>query len=134
MRRFCVRLVRVAVALTTALVLAPAFAADATGTWLFDVTTPAGTGTPTVTLAQQGETLTGEYRGQLGNAPITRPSAGAPRKRWLPAFRPPAPGMNPMMMVGFPGICFFKWFVHARVRISPTPPGELPRMIVMVLP
>ena len=71
MRRFRVRLVRVAVALATALVLAPAFAADATGTWLLDVTTPAGTGTPTVTLAQQGETLTGEYRGQLGVAPIT---------------------------------------------------------------
>jgi hypothetical protein len=38
---------------------------DATGKWLFTVTTEAGTGTPTVTLKQQGDSLTGHYSSQL---------------------------------------------------------------------
>jgi hypothetical protein len=36
-----------------------------TGTWLFSVTTDAGTGTPTVALQQQGDTLTGSYSSQV---------------------------------------------------------------------
>ena len=32
---------------------------DVTGTWTFEVTTAQGAGTPTVTLKQDGETLTG---------------------------------------------------------------------------
>lgn len=39
--------------------------ADVTGKWLFTVTTDAGTGTPTVTLKQQGDSLTGHYSSQL---------------------------------------------------------------------
>lgn len=38
---------------------------DLTGKWLFTVTTDAGTGTPTVTLKQQGDSLTGHYSSQL---------------------------------------------------------------------
>jgi hypothetical protein len=38
---------------------------DLTGKWLFTVTTDAGSGTPTVTLKQQGDTLTGHYSSQL---------------------------------------------------------------------
>ena len=40
-------------------------AIDLTGKWLFTVTTDAGTGTPTVTLKQQGDSLTGHYSSQL---------------------------------------------------------------------
>jgi hypothetical protein len=38
---------------------------DVTGKWLFTVTTDAGTGTPTVTLKQHGDSLTGHYSSQL---------------------------------------------------------------------
>jgi hypothetical protein len=42
------------------------------GTWTFDVVTDAGTGTPTVTLKQDGEKLTGHYSSQtLGEADLT---------------------------------------------------------------
>jgi hypothetical protein len=45
---------------------------DVTGTWIFDVTTDAGTGTPTVTLKQDGDKLTGHYSsGNLGEADLT---------------------------------------------------------------
>jgi hypothetical protein len=50
----------------------PATKVDLTGKWLFDVTTSAGSGTPTVTLTQKGDTLTGHYSSQsLGEAEIT---------------------------------------------------------------
>jgi hypothetical protein len=39
--------------------------ADLTGKWSFSVTTDAGTGTPTVTFKQTGDTLTGHYSSQL---------------------------------------------------------------------
>lgn len=48
-----------------------AAAADVTGTWKLTVESQAGTGTPTVTLKQDGENLTGTYKGQLGEAPLT---------------------------------------------------------------
>lgn len=66
----------------TILALASAFAAlpaaaqteskiDVTGKWQFSVTTDAGTGTPTVTLKQQGDSLTGHYSSQtLGEAEL----------------------------------------------------------------
>src|SRR3954469_2496571 len=45
--------------------------ADVTGKWLFNVTTDAGTGTPTVTFKQQGDSLTGHYSSQtLGEADL----------------------------------------------------------------
>ena len=45
---------------------------DVTGKWVFDVETAAGSGTPTVTLKQDGEKLTGHYSSmQLGEADLT---------------------------------------------------------------
>jgi hypothetical protein len=45
---------------------------DLTGTWLLDVKTDAGSGTPTFTLKQDAEgKLTGTYEGQLGESPVT---------------------------------------------------------------
>lgn len=44
---------------------------DVTGTWLFDVQTDAGSGTPTFVFKQDGEKLTGTYKGQFGEAPLT---------------------------------------------------------------
>ena len=45
--------------------------ADLTGTWGLEVTTAAGTGTPTVVLKQEGEKLSGQYSGQLGESAVT---------------------------------------------------------------
>ena len=57
---------------STALVAA-ALAADAnvTGEWDFAVETQAGTGTPHFSLKQDGTNVTGHYKGQLGEAPVT---------------------------------------------------------------
>lgn len=43
---------------------------DLTGKWIFNVTTDAGSGTPTITLKQDGEKLTGHYNGQLGDVDV----------------------------------------------------------------
>jgi hypothetical protein len=44
---------------------------DVTGTWVFDVKTDAGPGTPTLTLKQDGETLSGHYSSAtLGEAEL----------------------------------------------------------------
>jgi hypothetical protein len=44
---------------------------DLTGKWLFSVQTDAGTGTPTVTLKQSGDSLSGHYSSaQLGEADV----------------------------------------------------------------
>jgi hypothetical protein len=44
---------------------------DVTGKWVFTVTTGAGSGTPTVTLKQRGDSLTGHYSSQtLGEADL----------------------------------------------------------------
>ena len=47
-------------------------AVDVTGKWQLNVTTSAGTGTPTLTLKQKGDSLTGHYVSQvLGEADVT---------------------------------------------------------------
>src|SRR5258708_36982052 len=46
------------------------YAANVTGEWNLSVETPNGTGTPTVTFKQDGETLTGTYKGRFGEAPL----------------------------------------------------------------
>ena len=46
-------------------------AADLTGKWSATVETDAGSGNPTFTFKQAGESLTGTYSGQLGDAPLT---------------------------------------------------------------
>ena len=66
----------IAAALIALVVLATHAAAqakiDLTGKWLFTVETEAGTGTPTVTLKQDGEKLTGHYSSAtLGEAELT---------------------------------------------------------------
>lgn len=67
----------IALAVTAAFAAVPAAAQtdggriDVTGKWLFSVTTDAGTGTPTVTLKQTGDSLTGHYSSQtLGEAEL----------------------------------------------------------------
>ena len=50
---------------------ATAVFADVTGTWKMSVETPNGTGTPTVVLKQDGEKLTGTYKGRMGEQPLT---------------------------------------------------------------
>jgi hypothetical protein len=65
---------------TAAATLAPAGSdarLDVSGTWAFAVETSAGSGTPTITLKQDGEKLTGQYSGQLGEAPLTGTLKGA---------------------------------------------------------
>src|SRR5262245_12667997 len=67
-RRLLVAGVAAAAFLSTA-----AFAADAnvTGKWTMTVTTQAGTGNPVFELKQDGANVTGTYKGQLGEAPVT---------------------------------------------------------------
>lgn len=50
---------------------ASAAAVDVTGEWAFEVQTDAGSGSPTLTFKQTGEALTGRYKGQYGEAPLT---------------------------------------------------------------
>ncbi|HSA57754.1 MAG TPA: hypothetical protein VLE53_18715 [Gemmatimonadaceae bacterium] len=50
----------------------PAAPVDLTGKWLFNVTTDAGSGTPTVTMTQRNDSLAGHYSSQaLGEADFT---------------------------------------------------------------
>jgi len=51
--------------------VAQAAKVDLTGKWIFNVTTDAGSGTPTITLKQDRERLTGHYNGQLGDVDVT---------------------------------------------------------------
>ncbi len=52
------------------LMAASVFAADLTGTWNAEVNLGDQKGSPTFTLKQDGEKLTGTYSGALGEAPI----------------------------------------------------------------
>jgi copper(I)-binding protein len=80
MRQYSVRLAALAasVMLCGATILSAAQAAkvDVTGKWVFAVETGAGSGTPTMTLKQDGEKLTGHYSGQLGEAELTGTAKG----------------------------------------------------------
>ena len=44
---------------------------NVTGEWAFTVETSQGSGSPTFTFKQDGEKLTGNYKGQFGEAPLT---------------------------------------------------------------
>ena len=48
-----------------------ALAADVSGNWNLSVETPQGTRTPTMTLVQKGEEVTGSYHSQRGDMPVT---------------------------------------------------------------
>jgi hypothetical protein len=65
-----------ALALAAFLIGAVAHAADVAGTWTLTVVTEAGTGTPTLVLAQDGNRLTGTYTGRFGASPVTGTSDG----------------------------------------------------------
>jgi hypothetical protein len=43
---------------------------NVTGKWNLTIETQAGTGNPSVTLKQEGEQLTGNYKGRFGEAPL----------------------------------------------------------------
>jgi hypothetical protein len=47
-----------------------AAADDLSGTWTMTVQSPTGTGNPVFTLKQEGEKVTGTYKGALGEAPV----------------------------------------------------------------
>jgi len=44
---------------------------DISGEWAFQVETAAGSGSPTFTFKQDGEKLSGQYKGAFGEAPLT---------------------------------------------------------------
>ncbi len=44
---------------------------DISGAWSFQVDSSAGSGSPTFTFKQDGEKLTGQYKGAFGEAPLT---------------------------------------------------------------
>jgi hypothetical protein len=44
---------------------------DITGAWIFQVETQAGSGSPGFTFKQEGEKLTGKYKGAFGEADLT---------------------------------------------------------------
>ncbi|PYT11981.1 MAG: hypothetical protein DMG59_24800 [Acidobacteria bacterium] len=48
-----------------------ALASDISGKWTFNVVLDAGSGSPTFEFKQDGEKLTGQYHGQLGEADVT---------------------------------------------------------------
>ena len=52
-------------------------AVSATGIWHLQIETGQGTGTPTFTFKQEGETLSGQYKGLFGEAPVTGTLKGA---------------------------------------------------------
>jgi hypothetical protein len=72
------RRVLLVAAATLALVGSSVMAADANvaGEWTMTVATPQGSGSPTFNLKQQGTAVTGTYKGQLGEAPVTGTVAG----------------------------------------------------------
>lgn len=59
------------VSLPAVTLVAQRIAADLTGTWNFKVVTENGTGTPTVTMKQQGDSLSGTYESaRMGALPF----------------------------------------------------------------
>lgn len=67
--------------LTLFVMAAPAGAADLTGTWNAEVNVAGNTGTPEFTFKQDGDTLTGTYKGLLGEAPVKGKVEGQ-KVRW----------------------------------------------------
>jgi len=58
-------------ALIALLAAATVVAADVTGKWQFQVKSKIGNGTPTVTLKQSADKLSGKYSGTIGQADVT---------------------------------------------------------------
>jgi hypothetical protein len=75
---------------------APAAKIDLTGTWIFNVETDAGSGTPTVTLKQEAEKVTGHYSSAtLGEADLTGTLKGQALE-----FKFMAPDIGPVTYTG----------------------------------
>ena len=53
------------------LALLPVWGADISGAWDFTIDVAGGTGNPTFVFQQQGDKLTGTYKGLLGEAKVT---------------------------------------------------------------
>jgi opacity protein-like surface antigen len=68
LRRMLLAVSAAAVFLTTSAIAADA---NVTGEWDMIVESPAGTGTPHFSLKQEGATISGNYKGALGEAPVT---------------------------------------------------------------
>jgi hypothetical protein len=64
---------------------------NVTGEWAFTVETPQGSGTPTFTFKQDGEKLTGNYKGQFGEAPLTGTVKGGEIKFTIKIKNSPLP-------------------------------------------
>jgi hypothetical protein len=60
-----------------------ASAADVGGTWSIEVDTGQGTGTPSFTFKQEGEKLSGLYKGLFGEAPVTGTIKGNAIEFWV---------------------------------------------------
>lgn len=86
---------------------------DMTGNWIFQVQTDAGTGTPTFTIKQDGEKLTGHYVGTLGEADFTGTNDG---KDFTIAFSVDAQGMK--LDVTYKGTLETKDTVKGNVSIA----------------
>jgi hypothetical protein len=56
--------------MVAAIALVGTQAASVDGTWKFTIETPQGTNNPTVTFKQDGENLTGTYKGRFGESPL----------------------------------------------------------------
>jgi len=54
----------------TALMTVGAQSTNVTGNWKLTVETPNGAGSPSLVLKQEGEELTGTYKGRFGEAPL----------------------------------------------------------------
>jgi hypothetical protein len=87
---------------------------DVTGKWVFNVTTDAGTGTPTVTLKQQGDSLTGHYSSQtLGETELK----GTVKDGKI-AFRFPVTAEGTTLTVTYSGTVAGKDSMKGRVDIG----------------
>ena len=68
LRRMLLAVSAAAVFLTTSAIAADA---NVAGEWDLIVESPAGTGTPHFSLKQEGASISGTYKGALGEAPVT---------------------------------------------------------------
>jgi hypothetical protein len=64
-----ITIITAAFALATAAAVG-AQATNVTGNWKLTIETPNGTGGPSVVFKQEGEELTGTYKGRFGDAPL----------------------------------------------------------------
>jgi hypothetical protein len=70
-KAFCIVSICTILLLLVSTLSVSAQAVDVSGKWNMKVETTAGNGTPVFVLKQTGETVTGTYTGQLGEAAVT---------------------------------------------------------------